>query len=423
MKKFKSLMLAALASAALAAPSFADGHEGPNFGITGISGEIIFGMRYATVTPDGGDTTTTQRTYLGDINAKLSSDHYSFQFEEDDEDADSNINFSAFGSATSGDNTISVSATIEDITNGNDASGLGDVYVVGSNKTLSVKAGKFGVGGYYYNGLGYYRASAGLTSSNQFIDDSEDLVILGNRGLQLGIDAGSVNFVLDVPFFDVAAGHDYSLTSSDAKTGGCAGAVVETKTGTYDKSGNATAVATTYTCAAGYSATAGTNAQLAKTNVSGIRPAISIDLGAGSLSAVAYSLNFAAPDGSDTVDKADSGVQIQGKMTAGSATLGLGFTSRTKKEGKTEVTPNVLNGSVVVALGGGQQVGASFDVITDGTEKDEATATRFSASYGMPFFVEAVTLKLGAGTATQSSDDKTKAGAASGLEAEWVYNF
>jgi hypothetical protein len=404
----------------LAAPSFAVGHEGPNFGITGVSGEIIFGMQYGTVTPDGGDTTTTQKTYVGDVNFTFASDFYKLTVENDDEDTDSNINLNIFGSATSGDNTVTASATMEDIAN--ETSGPGDVYVMGSNKTLSLKAGKFGVAGYYYGGLGYYRASAGLTHESEFIDGDAGLIILGNRGLQLGVDAGSVNFVLDLPFFQVGAGHDYSLTSSDAKTGGCSVAVTPSVAYTYDAAGNATA-ATTYTCGGAYSATAGSAAQLATTNVTGIRPAISLDLGAGSLSAVAYSLNFASPDGSDTADKVDQGLQIQGKMTAGSATLGFGFTSRTKKEGNTEVTPNVLNGSVVVALGGGQQVGASFDVITDGTEKDEATATRFSASYGMPFFVEAVTLKLGAGTATQTSDDKAKAGSASGLEAEWVYNF
>jgi len=408
-------MLAALASAALAAPSFADGHEGPNFGITGISGEIIFGMRYATVTPDGGDTTTTQRTYLGDINAKLSSDHYSFQFEEDDEDADSNINFSMFGSATSGDNTVSASATIEDITNGNDASGLGDVYVVGSNKTLSVKVGKFGTSGLYYNGLGYYRASAGLTASNQFTDDSEDLVILDHRGVKADIDAGDLQLSVDIPWFQVAPGHIYALTSTDDTVGVCNVAVTPVKTTTYDAAGNAT-TATTYTCS-------GSTTGSVATNVTGIRPSITMNMGSASVSALVYSLNFSAQNGDDTVEKADSGYQLQGKLTTGSATVGLGFTSNTKKDGDTEKTPTVLNGSVVVALGGGQQVGASFDIVGDGADKDEATATRFSASYGMPFFVEAVTLKLGAGTATQSSDNKAKAGSASGLEAEWVYNF
>ena len=66
MKKFKSLMLAALASAALAAPSFADGHSLKS------SGEVVVGMKYSSSTPDGGDTTTTQE-HIGDVNMKLSS--------------------------------------------------------------------------------------------------------------------------------------------------------------------------------------------------------------------------------------------------------------------------------------------------------------------------------------------------------------
>ena len=43
MKKFKSLMLAALASAALAAPSFADGH-------LSMGGEIVVGMNDNQIT-------------------------------------------------------------------------------------------------------------------------------------------------------------------------------------------------------------------------------------------------------------------------------------------------------------------------------------------------------------------------------------
>ena len=86
MKKFKSLMLAALASAALAAPSFADGHA------MSMGGEIVVGMKYTTVTPDGGDTTTVQDTYIGDVNAKLTSKvsdsaSYAFEFLKDDEGA------------------------------------------------------------------------------------------------------------------------------------------------------------------------------------------------------------------------------------------------------------------------------------------------------------------------------------------------
>jgi hypothetical protein len=370
-------------------------------------------MQYGTVTPDGGDTTTTQKTYVGDVNFTFASDFYKLTVEEDDEDTDSNINLNVFGSATSGDNTVTASATMEDIAN--ETSGIGDVYVVGSNKTLSVKVGKFGVAGYYYNGLGYYRASAGLTASNQFTDDSEDLVILDHRGVKADIDAGDIQLSVDIPWFQVAPGHIYALTSTDDTVGVCNVAVTPVKTTTYDAAGNAT-TATTYTCS-------GSTTGSVATNVTGIRPSITMNMGSASVSALVYSLNFSAQNGDDTVEKADSGYQLQGKLTTGSATVGLGFTSNTKKDGDTEKTPTVLNGSVVVALGGGQQVGASFDIVGDGADKDEATATRFSASYGMPFFVEAVTLKLGAGTATQSSDNKAKAGSASGLEAEWVYNF
>ncbi|MGB0139675.1 MAG: hypothetical protein ACPGCN_08060, partial [bacterium] len=63
MKKFKSLMLAALASAALAAPGFAGGH-GSNLVMTG---EVVVGMKMTNSTPDGGDTTTVQDTYIGDV--------------------------------------------------------------------------------------------------------------------------------------------------------------------------------------------------------------------------------------------------------------------------------------------------------------------------------------------------------------------
>jgi hypothetical protein len=87
------------------------------------------------------------------------------------------------------------------------------------------------------------------------------------------------------------------------------------------------------------------------------------------------------------------------------------------------MTPSTLNGFVEVGLSGGSKVGASFEVLGSGHEKDEATATRISASYNTPFFVEAVTLKLGAGTSTVSSDDKSRAGSASGFEAEWAYSF
>ena len=58
-----------------------------------------------------------------------------------------------------------------------------------------------------------------------------------------------------------------------------------------------------------------------------------------------------------------------------------------------------------------------------GAETDETKVTRISASYGMPFFVEAVTLKLGAGTSTATTDKVNGGGSASGFEAEWAYSF
>ena len=41
----------------------------------------------------------------------------------------------------------------------------------------------------------------------------------------------------------------------------------------------------------------------------------------------------------------------------------------------------------------------------------------------MPFFVEALSLKLGVGTSTESSDTDALAGSASSMEAEWAYSF
>ncbi|MEL0045403.1 MAG: hypothetical protein VW995_11600, partial [Deltaproteobacteria bacterium] len=122
MKKFKSLMLAALASAALAAPSFAEGH-----GLS-MSGEIILGMKYTTKSPDGSDTTTVQDTYIGDVNAKLTSvvtenAKYAVEFLKDDEGA-GKISFEMTGTATSGDNSITAFADISDITN-NSGTGVG----------------------------------------------------------------------------------------------------------------------------------------------------------------------------------------------------------------------------------------------------------------------------------------------------------
>ena len=81
MKKFKSLMLAALASAALAAPSFADGHGGPNLGITGISGEVVYELQQSSTSPDEGNSITVMDAEVGDVNISFKSDFYQFYFE------------------------------------------------------------------------------------------------------------------------------------------------------------------------------------------------------------------------------------------------------------------------------------------------------------------------------------------------------
>ncbi len=63
-------------------------------------------------------------------------------------------------------------------------------------------------------------------------------------------------------------------------------------------------------------------------------------------------------------------------------------------------------------------------MIGDGGTKDERQQRyRISASYDTPFFVEAVTLKLGLGNFTQTSDLAAKSGTSSGLEAEWSTTF
>ncbi|MEK9763574.1 MAG: hypothetical protein VW729_12920, partial [Deltaproteobacteria bacterium] len=64
-----------------------------------------------------------------------------------------------------------------------------------------------------------------------------------------------------------------------------------------------------------------------------------------------------------------------------------------------------------------------FDILGDGAAENETKVTRISASYNMPFFVEAVTLELGVGTSTANSDTAGVGGSASGLNAQWVYNF
>jgi hypothetical protein len=378
MKKFKSLMLAALASAALAAPSFAGGHGD---GLS-MSGEIIIGLEYKTMTPDGGDTNTEQDTYIGDVNMKLTgsvseSATYAFEFEKDDE-GDGSINFEGTGVATSGDNSIKAYAEIQNITgDANDAMGYGDVYLQGGNKSLTVKVGKFGGSENYAGGLGYFRAPT------FGVGNIEHILIDPFEGIEVDIVAGDISVEVAVPWMNATANAapGYRMEASDG-------------TGPVD------------------------------TNVSGIRPNIKAALGGVNLSATFYSLTFSPEDSNvDTVDKSDEAFQLMGSVGAGSATVGLGYTSKTTKNGDDELNPSTLNGYVTVGLGSGQQVGASFEVLEDGTEEDEATATRISASYATPFFVEAITLKLGAGTTTQTSDLDAKSGTSSGFEAEWVYNF
>ncbi|MBT6727502.1 MAG: hypothetical protein HN867_03425 [Deltaproteobacteria bacterium] len=379
MKKFKSLMLAALASAALAAPGFAGGH-GSNLVMTG---EVVVKATMSSVSPDGQDTTTVQDTSIGDVNAKLTSAvndsaSYAFEFLKDDEGA-GKVSFEMTGTATSGDNSIKAFADLSDITG---TTGYGDVYIQGSNKTMTVKVGKFGGSENYGGGLGYFRAS------DLGVGNIEHILVDSFEGVEIDINAGDIQLEVAVPWMSTSAG-GYALMTDGAD--GIAGTADDA------------AVAT---------------------NVTGIRPNIKAALGSANISATFYTLSFNAQDGgADTQDKSDTAFQLMGNVATGAATIGLGYTSKTTKDHKTELTPSTLNGFVTVALGGGQTVGASFDILGNGTEDDEATASRFSASYGMPFFVEAVTLKLGAGTSTVSSDDKSKAGSASVFGAEWNYGF
>ena len=364
MKKFKSLMLAALASAALAAPSFADGHSLKS------SGEVVVNMSYSSSTPDGGDTTTVQKTGIGDVNMKLSQDIWGIEFNKDD-GGDGKVHVNWEATASSGDNTVTGSGKIEDIFG---ETGYGDVFIKGANKTLSVKVGKFGNSENYAGGMGNFRAS------DFGVGNVEHITVSGFMGLQADVDAGDIDIELAVPWMEAESG-DYALKLADG---------TETKT-----------------------------------NVTGIRPVIKGGFGDVSVSATFYTLSFSAQNSGagDTQEKSDSAFQLMGKVGAGAATVGLGYTSKTTKNGEEEMTPSTLNGFVEVGLGGGQKVGASFDILGSGHETDEATATRVSASYNTPFFVEAVTLKLGAGTSTVSSDDKSRAGSASGFKAEWAYSF
>ncbi len=86
-----------------------------------MTGEIKLGMKMTSSSPDGGDTTTVQDTYIGDVNAKLTSAvsdsaSYAFEFLKDDEGAGRWVSFEMTGTATSGDNSIKAFADLSDIT-------------------------------------------------------------------------------------------------------------------------------------------------------------------------------------------------------------------------------------------------------------------------------------------------------------------
>jgi hypothetical protein len=234
--------------------------------------------------------------------------------------------------------------------------------------------------------MGYYRAATDFGGNK--VPYIEHITISSFEGLGVGVNAGDISITAEVPWMQVAGGtaaapgHAYSLT----------------------KEGSTDTVAT---------------------NVTGFRPNLKAKLGSANISATVYALSFSPVEsGTETVSKSDTGIQLMGNVAAGAATVGLGYTQKNTKEGDAdEVSPSILNGYVKVGLGSASNVGASFEVIGDGASKDETTVTRISASYDMPFFVEAVTLKLGVGTSTANTDKAAGSGSASGLEAEWSYAF
>jgi len=370
MKKFKSLMLAALASAALAAPSFADGHGN---GIAAVTGQFEAALTYSSVSVDGDDTVTKQDTSPGVNKINFAGDFYDFLWEED---GGSVVKLKVRHTITSGDNTVSGAADFGGTSLS--APAIGDYNITGGNKSFSLKVGKFGTSDNYANGMGVSRASVGQDVTSVFSGYEENLDIPGFRGLQADINAGDVKVEVAMPWMNVASG-TADLALANAPGG---------------------------------------------TNVTGIRPKVSLTAGSISVTALAYSLTFGAADAADDPDsKTSNGAQLMGSIAAGSATIGAGYTTQTRKDGDADaVTPNVLNGYVTVALGGGSSVGAYFDISNDGAKEDATVATRVGASYTMPFFVESVSLKLGIGSATQTSDNGV-AGSASSAKAGWVYAF
>ena len=394
MKKFKSLMLAALASAALAAPSFADGHEGPNVGITKVGGEIFFELQYNASDPDEGNSTVVNDAEIGDVNIKLSSDHYALEIEKDDEDADTNVNMEIFGRVESGDNFIYGFGEITDIAGDSAENGYGDVYITGGNKTFSMKVGQYTNTEYFGNGMGVSRAGlagVGVDPDNVF-EGGENLVIKDFHGIQLDVNAGDLGFELALPWMNSGDSSTYVLTSSKAQTV------------------NGTAIAANDPVAS---------------NITGIRPGVTFSNGNVDVKAIFYSLSISAQNGDiDTLEKNRSAAQIVASLNAGAATIGAFYSTQNRTDGSTDVNPSAAGANVTVALGGGQKVGASFDTANNGIYgATEATSTRFSASYATPFFVEAVTMEAGVGTASQTSDTKSMAGGATSAELQWSYKF
>ncbi len=391
MKKFKSLMLAALASAALAAPSFADGHGGPNLGITGISGEVVYELQQSSASPDEGDSITVMDAEVGDVNISFKSDFYQFYFERDDEGSLDN-RLKIVPSMKSGDNYVKAVGEIKGLFGdaGSDAGPYGDVFVEGGNQSVYVKAGTFGSTEYYGNGMGVSRASLGnKVDPDGVFENGEHLVIEDFKGIEVGINAGDIKFEVAVPWMNSDDSSTYALTEDG------------------DSDGD------------------GVSGETVASNITGVRPGIQFSAGDVSVKAIAYSLSIQKQNSDiDTLDKNRTGAQLVGSFNAGSATIGAFYSTATEKDGSADVTPTAGGANVTVALGSGQKVGASFDTANNGQDDDaEVTSTRFSASYQMPFFVEALSLKLGVGTSTESSDTDALAGSASSMEAEWAYKF
>lgn len=413
MKKFKSLMLAAIATAALAATASAMGHEKgeSTLGLTKISGEVNVEVKYTSQELDSDNgASTVFDTEIGDVNITFGGNNYKFQIERDDEDADLNTNLTIFGKATEGDNYVEASGTIEEVfmPAGDQGAAYGDVFIKGGNKGFSLKVGKFGNTSYYSNGMGVARGSVAGFDEEKYVQDGEaGLLIEGFRGFQLDVNAGDLNVNVALPIMDnnATAVGDYNMS---LEAGGTTDDV----------------------------------------NITGFRPALEFSNKQFSLAAVYYTLAFENQKESedDVFDKSDSGFQVMANAAVGPATIGGGYTTRTVEDlttnsmfgGETysndsgteeEATFNGINGFVTVGLGGGMKAGASFDVLNFdpdleiGGEDAAVTTTRFSGSLQMPFFVDAVTMKLGVGVATADSDVESLAGTETAMQATWGWKL